>query len=123
MHVTHPRWLAELCRRKKMERVNGVAPLSQPWRGRILLLNYTRRNEQSDGMLALMGQSDRPSAHARPTIHMHSDAKIARKCPRNCALDFRSFHRKLRPRKMHFRRIKDVIASPLDRFANLVEIG
>ena len=61
MHVTHPLWLAELCPRKwwgrrvlpslplasqtsallmsyvpKMERVNGVAPLSQPWHGRIL---------------------------------------------------------------------------------------
>ena len=26
----------------KMERVNGVAPSSQPWHGRILLLNHTR---------------------------------------------------------------------------------
>ena len=68
MHVTHPLWLAELCPRKmvgtksaalfasrmsnersadgatspKMERVNGVAPSSQPWQGRILLLNHTR---------------------------------------------------------------------------------
>ena len=25
-----------------MERVNGVAPSSQPWQGRILLLNHTR---------------------------------------------------------------------------------
>jgi hypothetical protein len=28
----------------KMERVNGIAPLSRPWHGRILLLNYTRQN-------------------------------------------------------------------------------
>ena len=67
MHVTHPLWLAELCPRKwwgrgvlpalplacqtsallmsyapcKLERVNGVAPSSQPWHGRILLLNHT----------------------------------------------------------------------------------
>jgi hypothetical protein len=26
-----------------LERVNGIAPSSQPWRGRILLLNYTRK--------------------------------------------------------------------------------
>ena len=25
-----------------MERVNGIAPLSRPWHGRILLLNHTR---------------------------------------------------------------------------------
>ena len=68
MHVTHPLWLAELCPQKwwgrrvlpslplacqtsallmsyvpKMERVNGVAPSSQPWHGRILLLNHTRK--------------------------------------------------------------------------------
>ena len=68
MHVTHPLWLAELCPQKwwgrsvlpalplacqtsalllsyipgKLERVNGVAPSSQPWQGRILLLNQTR---------------------------------------------------------------------------------
>ena len=28
----------------EMERVNGVAPSSQPWHGRILLLNHTREN-------------------------------------------------------------------------------
>ncbi len=27
---------------RKMERVDGVAPSSQPWHGRILLLNHTR---------------------------------------------------------------------------------
>jgi len=27
-----------------MERVNGIAPLSRPWHGRILLLNDTRKN-------------------------------------------------------------------------------
>jgi hypothetical protein len=27
----------------EMERVNGIAPLSRPWHGRILLLNYTRK--------------------------------------------------------------------------------
>ena len=27
---------------RKMERVNGVAPSSQPWQSRILLLNHTR---------------------------------------------------------------------------------
>jgi len=27
-----------------MERVNGIAPLSRPWHGRILLLNHTRKN-------------------------------------------------------------------------------
>ncbi len=69
MHVTHPLWLAELCPQKmvgmksaalfasrmsnersadelhprKMERVNGVAPSSQPWQSRILLLNHTRQ--------------------------------------------------------------------------------
>ena len=26
-----------------MERVNGVAPSSQPWQGRVLLLNHTRK--------------------------------------------------------------------------------
>ena len=26
----------------KLERVNGVAPSSRPWHGRILLLNHTR---------------------------------------------------------------------------------
>ena len=63
MHVTHPLWLAELYPQKwwgrrvlpslplacqtsallmsyapEMERVNGVAPSSRPWHGRILLL-------------------------------------------------------------------------------------
>ena len=28
----------------EMERVNGIAPLSRPWHGRILLLNHTRGN-------------------------------------------------------------------------------
>ena len=68
MHVTHPLWLAELYPQKwwgrgvlpslplacqtsallqnyvpvKMERLNGVAPSSQPWQSRILLLNHTR---------------------------------------------------------------------------------
>ena len=28
----------------EMERVNGVAPLSRPWHGHILLLNHTRKN-------------------------------------------------------------------------------
>ena len=27
-----------------MERVNGIAPSSRPWHGRILLLNHTRKN-------------------------------------------------------------------------------
>jgi hypothetical protein len=27
----------------EMERVNGIAPLSRPWHGRILLLNHTRK--------------------------------------------------------------------------------
>src|SRR4051794_39718192 len=27
---------------RKMERVNGVAPSSQPWQSRVLLLNHTR---------------------------------------------------------------------------------
>jgi hypothetical protein len=27
---------------RKLERVDGVAPSSQPWHGRILLLNHTR---------------------------------------------------------------------------------
>ena len=31
-------------RDKRIERVNGVAPSSQPWQGRILLLNHTREN-------------------------------------------------------------------------------
>jgi hypothetical protein len=32
---------------RKMERVNGVAPSSQPWQSRILLLNHTRQlNEE-----------------------------------------------------------------------------
>ena len=30
-------------RPQKMERVNGIAPLSRPWHGRILLLNHTRK--------------------------------------------------------------------------------
>ena len=29
---------------QQMERVNGVAPSSRPWHGRILLLNHTREN-------------------------------------------------------------------------------
>ena len=29
---------------RKLERVNGVAPLSRPWHGHILLLNHTRKN-------------------------------------------------------------------------------
>ena len=33
---------ADELRPQKMERVNGVAPSSQPWHGRILLLNHTR---------------------------------------------------------------------------------
>ena len=28
----------------QLERVNGIAPLSRPWHGRILLLNHTREN-------------------------------------------------------------------------------
>ena len=36
--------LAGLHHRDKMERVNGIAPLSRPWHGRILLLNHTRKN-------------------------------------------------------------------------------
>ena len=31
-------------RPRKMERVNGVAPSSQPWQSRILLLNHTHLN-------------------------------------------------------------------------------
>ena len=27
----------------EMERVNGIAPSSRPWHGRILLLNHTRK--------------------------------------------------------------------------------
>src|SRR5262245_6583801 len=27
----------------EMERVNGIAPLSRPWHGRMLLLNHTRK--------------------------------------------------------------------------------
>ena len=27
----------------EVERVNGIAPLSRPWHGRILLLNHTRK--------------------------------------------------------------------------------
>jgi hypothetical protein len=34
---------ADELRPQKMERVNGVAPSSQPWHGRILLLNHTRQ--------------------------------------------------------------------------------
>ena len=33
---------ADELRPRKMERVNGVAPSSRPWHGRILLLNHTR---------------------------------------------------------------------------------
>ncbi len=29
----------------EMERVNGIAPLSRPWHGRILLLNHTRKED------------------------------------------------------------------------------
>ena len=35
----------------KLERVIGVAPISQPWRGRILLLNYTRGKKWIAGLL------------------------------------------------------------------------
>ena len=34
---------ADELRPQKLERVNGVAPSSQPWHGRILLLNHTRK--------------------------------------------------------------------------------
>jgi hypothetical protein len=29
----------------KLERVNGIAPLSRPWHGRILLLDHTRKDK------------------------------------------------------------------------------
>ena len=35
---------ADELRPQKVERVNGVAPSSQAWHGRILLLNHTREN-------------------------------------------------------------------------------
>ena len=35
---------ADELRPQKVERVNGVAPSSRPWHGRILLLNHTREN-------------------------------------------------------------------------------
>ena len=34
---------ADELRPQKLERVNGVAPSSRPWHGRILLLNHTRK--------------------------------------------------------------------------------
>ncbi len=34
---------ADELRPLKLERVNGVAPSSRPWHGRILLLNHTRK--------------------------------------------------------------------------------
>ncbi len=33
---------ADELRPRKLERVNGVAPSSQPWQSRVLLLNHTR---------------------------------------------------------------------------------
>ena len=83
MHVTHPLWLAELCSLKmvgmkraarftsrmsnersavelhprKLERVNGVAPSSQPWQSRILLLNHTR-----------MKWCPQPDSHQQPGV-------------------------------------------------------
>src|SRR4029077_18255778 len=35
----------EIHSQRKMERVNGIAPLSRPWHGRILLLNPTRKKD------------------------------------------------------------------------------
>ena len=49
MHVTHPLWLAELCS-QKLERVNGVAPMSRPWHGRVLLLNHARKLASPAGL-------------------------------------------------------------------------
>jgi len=38
----------ELRLRKKLERVNGIAPLSRPWHDRILLLNHTRKKKMQN---------------------------------------------------------------------------
>ena len=43
---------ADELRPRKMERVNGVAPSSQPWQSRILLLNHTRFEMVSPAGLA-----------------------------------------------------------------------
>ena len=39
--------LVSYASKMKLERVNGVAPSSRPWHGRILLLNHTRFGEPS----------------------------------------------------------------------------
>ena len=36
----------------EMERVNGIAPSSRPWHGRILLLNHTRKKLASPAGLS-----------------------------------------------------------------------
>ena len=41
---------ADELRPPKMERVNGVAPSSRPWHGRILLLNHTREMVSPAGL-------------------------------------------------------------------------
>ena len=42
--MSRERSAGELHSPMEMERVNGIAPLSRPWHGRILLLNHTRKN-------------------------------------------------------------------------------
>src|ERR1043166_350816 len=41
--MSRERSAGELHSQIEMERVNGIAPLSRPWHGRILLLNHTRK--------------------------------------------------------------------------------
>lgn len=41
----------------KLERVNGVAPSSRPWHGRILLLNHTRFRYGLRGLVSPAGLS------------------------------------------------------------------
>jgi hypothetical protein len=53
----------------EMERVNGIAPSSQPWQGRILLLNHTRE-------IGVPGRIDFPSLASQvPQVKMFAIAK------------------------------------------------
>ncbi len=44
----------------EMERVNGIAPLSRPWHGRILLLNHTRDGIPSRTLTGNLALRTRP---------------------------------------------------------------
>ena len=62
-----------------MERVNGVAPSSQPWHGRILLLNHTRRQRCPQPSRS-RGITDSLALRTRPLCVL-SDGDESRRTP------------------------------------------